>query len=831
MKKSFPSQSPYHSCQSDWQNTQIIFLICAILFSFLFTLTAGASEGQKEVQTTAAEPAEKQGKKNLATFIKYETAFSKSLVDLKNNLGKLVDPEKYQAQISITSEQIDQLDWQVQRAKTDVNIHHEQLSVFDIKLARQELALKKIDKPLTKSIQQLSDWSVEWAERKQELIEWRKTIPPQSTFALVLKNIDELSKTAAGALKIISDKLHPAIETGQQISKLQVKTYTLIVTVEELIRETKTRGFTRTMPFIFSTDFFQLINLRLFQTTWERAKNSFLSMKKVLGDHPTFFLSNLLGIILLATGIRYMGRNIKPSDKCYLFTRKPISVSIFFFLVFYLIFHIALIGSLINLEPVLQILLSFSVILLATIFTRYSHGEIRLLRLFALLLIVTWFLKIIALPAPLMQIFVAAISLLMICYCLWRSRDLQNKKISGIRIIGLRLIIVSFTITFTGMIFGYEQFALNVFTSLIMGVVAAHVVALIYFIVNAALELVLSQIPSKLIKVNRSAIVDRVAPIVGFISGAMFLFIILKEWQIYPSRQAAAKGLLSMGFTLGGMRISPGSVLLIVGTIYLVLMLSKAIQKILLDSVLPRYRVGLGVQLSMVRLIHYSVLVIGFIILLNILGFELTKLTILGGALGVGIGFGLQAIVNNFVSGLILLFERPIKVGDTVEVGNDFGEVKKLGLRATVVSTFDNAEIVIPNSDLITAPVTNWTLSTRQARVKIPVGVAYGSDIQKVLEILMSCAEEHPLVLSQPQPKALFLAFGTSSLDIELRVWTPDFSDRRQLLSELNQEIESEFSLAGIEIPFPQTDLHLRSVDEQAASTLNQGGTLQTSQS
>ncbi len=800
------------------------------MLSLVFVLTAGATEeNKKEVQTTAVDQAEKQEQKNLATFIKYETAFSKSLVDLTDTLGKLVEPEKYQEQISKIAEQIDQLNWQVQRAKTDLNMHHEQLSVFDIKLARQELALKKIDKPLTKSIQQLSGWAVEWTKKKQELIEWQKAIPPQSTFALVLKNIDELNKTATDALDIISNKLYPAIETGQRISKLQVKTYSLIVDVEGLMRETKRRGFEQTMPFIFSTDFFQLINFSLFQTTWERAKSSFLSMKKALADYPTFFLSNLLGIILLATGIRYIGRNIKPSDKCYLFTQKPVSVSIFFFLVFHLIFHGTLIGSLINLEPVFQILLSFSVILLATIFTRYSHGEILLLRLFALLLIVTWFLKIIALPPPLIQIFVPAVSLCMICYSLWRSRDLQKKKMSGVRTIGLRLIIVFFTITCAGMIFGYEQFALNVFTSLLIGVVAAHVVALIYLIVNAALELVLSQIPSKLIQVNRSAIVDRLAPMVGVLSGGLYLFIILKEWQVYPSRQDAAVGLLSMGFTFGGMRISPGSTLLTVGTIYLVLMFSKAIQQILLDSVFPRYRVGLGVQLSMVRLIHYSVLVIGFIILLNILGFELTKLTILGGALGVGIGFGLQAIVNNFVSGLILLFERPIKVGDTVEVGNEFGEVKKLGLRATIVSTYDNAEIVIPNSDLITAPVTNWTLTGRQARVKIPVGVAYGSDIQKVLEILMSCAQEHPLVLSQPQPKALFLAFGTSSLDIELRVWTPDFSDRRQLLSELNQEIESEFALAGIEIPFPQTDLHLRSVDDRAAATLNQGGAQQSS--
>ncbi|MCK5517507.1 MAG: mechanosensitive ion channel family protein, partial [Desulfobulbaceae bacterium] len=546
--------------------------------------------------------------------------------------------------------------------------------------------------------------------------------------------------------------------------------------------------------------------------------------RNILWDHPVFFLCNFLGIILLASGIRYIGRSINPSYKCYPFTQKPVSVSIFFFLNFYLIFHAALIDNLISLEPVLQILLSFSIITLATFFSGYAPTEKRLLRLFALLLIVTWICKIITLPAPLMQFFIAAVSFCMICYCYWRSRDLRKKKKKGIRVTGLRLIIAFFTVTCAGMVFGYEQFALYVFSSFIIGVVAAHVVALIYFIANAGLELILLRIPYKLIQLNRTAIVDSLAPIVGIISGVIYLFIILKEWLVYPSREAVAEGLSSMGFTLGGMKISPEPILLTIGTVYVVFLFSKAIQKILLDSIFPRYRVELGVQLSMVRLIHYSVLVIGFVILLNILGFELTKLTILGGALGVGIGFGLQAIVNNFASGLILLFERPIKVGDTIEIGNEFGEVKKLGLRATVVSTFDNAEIVIPNSDLITAPVTNWTLSTRQARVKVPVGVAYGSDIEKVLEILMACAKENPLVLAEPRPQALFLAFGASSLDIELRVWTPDFSDRKMLHSQLNQEIKSEFSQAGIEIPFPQADLHLRSVDGQATAALNAAG-------
>jgi len=807
-------------------NTQFILFFHVVVLSLLFALTAGAVEKKEQkIPVPESTPVVKQGKeKDLAAFIKYETAFFKSLVDLKQKVGKLVNPQNYHQQIAEIEKQVENLGWQVQMAKTDTNIPYEQLSVFDTKLDRQEQALKKINKPLTKNIQQLSNWLAEWSRKKKELAEWKKIVISDTTLGLILRNVEELNKTAAGALEIINSKLEPAIKTGQKISKLQVKTYGLIVANEELIGERREGGLQQTMPPVFSTAYLNLFTPHLFQIARERASEYFWTTKRALADHPIFLLLNFLGLLLLAATIYYMGRSTKPSDKCYSFTRKPVSVSIFFFLLSYLIFHIGLIGDLINLEPILQICLSFSVILLAPIFNWYSPGEIRLLRLFLLLLIISWFFRIISLPTPLMQLYIAIISFCMICYCFWRKRDLRKRKKSSMAITGLRLIIIFFIVSFAGMIFGYERFAFYIFSSVIIGVVAAHVVALIYLIVMAALELLFLRIPSKLVQTNSTSIVNRLSPIIGFMSGILYLFIVLKEWQIYPSRQAVAEGLLSLGFTAGGIKISPGSILLTAGIVYIILITSKAIQKILLNSIFPRYHMELGVQLSMARLIHYTVLVIGFVILLNILGFELTKLTIIGGALGVGIGFGLQAIVNNFASGLILLFERPIKVGDTIQIGENFGEIKKLGLRATIVNTFDNAEIVIPNSDLITAPVTNWTLTGRQARVKIPVGVAYGSDIQKVLEILMSCAEEHPLVMSQPRPKALFLAFGSSSLDLELRVWTPDFSDRRQLQSELNQEIESEFSIAGIEIPFPQSDLHLRSIDSQAAETLKGNG-------
>ncbi|EFK11702.1 Potassium efflux system KefA family protein [delta proteobacterium NaphS2] len=204
----------------------------------------------------------------------------------------------------------------------------------------------------------------------------------------------------------------------------------------------------------------------------------------------------------------------------------------------------------------------------------------------------------------------------------------------------------------------------------------------------------------------------------------------------------------------------------------------------------------------------------GFLMALVAVGFDFTKLTIILSALGIGVGFGLQNIVNNLVSGLILLFERPVRVGDSIEVNGKWAEIKKIGLRATSVRTFDQADVIIPNSDLVSSQVINWTLSNRRVRLIIPVGVAYGSDVSLVMETLVASARENSKIAVSPSPQVLFLNFGESSLDFELRVWVLDADNRLAVSSELHQEIDRRFREAKIEISFPQRDLHLRSLDE-----------------
>jgi small-conductance mechanosensitive channel len=227
--------------------------------------------------------------------------------------------------------------------------------------------------------------------------------------------------------------------------------------------------------------------------------------------------------------------------------------------------------------------------------------------------------------------------------------------------------------------------------------------------------------------------------------------------------------------------------------------------------VLVRWGVELGVREAIGSLARYTVLAIGLMVVLESVGINLSTLTVFAGALGIGVGFGLQTIANNFVSGLIILFERPIKVGDRVAVGDVLGAVVSISARATTIVTNDNIAVIVPNSAFISQQVTNWSYTGPDVRFNIPIGVAYASDPDVVRQLLLEVADHHPGVLKQPAPDVLFDAFGDSSLNFVLRVWTREYTARPGVLrSELNFLISQTFRFHGIEIPFPQRDVHIR---------------------
>jgi len=227
-------------------------------------------------------------------------------------------------------------------------------------------------------------------------------------------------------------------------------------------------------------------------------------------------------------------------------------------------------------------------------------------------------------------------------------------------------------------------------------------------------------------------------------------------------------------------------------------------------GLLSNAHVDAPTRYAITSILRYVIVIAGTLIGLSQLGMRWSQLQWMAAALTVGLGFGLQEIFANFVSGLILLFERPFRVGDTITVGDLSGRVTRIRTRATTIVDFENKEIVVPNKSFITGQLINWTLSDTTTRVTIKVGVDYGTDPRKVLEILMRAAREHPLVLAEPEPQAWFLTFGASTLDFELRVFVANLADRLVTLNELNIRITELFAEQGITIAFPQLDLHIR---------------------
>jgi small-conductance mechanosensitive channel len=266
-------------------------------------------------------------------------------------------------------------------------------------------------------------------------------------------------------------------------------------------------------------------------------------------------------------------------------------------------------------------------------------------------------------------------------------------------------------------------------------------------------------------------------------------------------------------FKIGALAVTP--IFLCKAVVFLVLLAAVAhfTQKLLLSRILRHVNIGDAAKFALGRFAMYFLFLGGLFVGVQSLGVNLNSLVVFGGALGVGVGLGLQNVVSNFVAGLILLIEQPIRMGDRVETGDTLGDVVRIAARSTWVRTNDNVVIIVPNSDFINNPVTNWTANDPNVRLSVPVGVGYNSDPEKVREILLAAAADNPKVLKDPGPGVLFVDYGDNSLDFVLRVWTEDAHTPAILKSELYFDLFKRFTAAGIELPFPQRDLHIRSSD------------------
>lgn len=420
---------------------------------------------------------------------------------------------------------------------------------------------------------------------------------------------------------------------------------------------------------------------------------------------------------------------------------------------------------------------------------------------------------LLAVPLALYRIFLIGIALSLGSYCLRRLRDIakdipRRRALSAV----FRILVFLFGVTIVAEVLGYHLLAAFFIRGTIKSSFLIFVVWNMRFLF---IHLITSLIQDLFDRINlarrdRHVIFKKIRALFHVFLTLFVILALTTIWGFYDTVFSALTAILNFGVTLRGYVFSVGMVANAALLFYLTLSVAQILCSLLEEEVYPRKNIGMGTGKSINSLITYFAWVVGLFAVFTALGFELRQFAIIAGALSVGIGFGLQNIVNNFVSGLILLFERPIKVGDILDIDGQWGTVEKMGLRSTIIRSATKTQIIIPNSDFVTKKVENLTFSDQDYRLSIKVGVGYNSDTERVRDILVDIAVSHPKIVTEPKPEAYFIEFGEYALYFEMWAWTDDVVAKRQIQNDILLAIDKRFREESIEIPFPQRVVHIR---------------------
>ncbi|MEN8807872.1 MAG: mechanosensitive ion channel domain-containing protein [Desulfobacterales bacterium] len=752
----------------------------------------------------------------LADIIPLATKLTGRLAVLENEIADLLDVSAVRSNYVEIEASLKDPAGQLQRLKESKEYRHGKLVDLREAIEKENKLFEKTSKPLSQAIRQLGAWRTEWLAEKKRWNEWQSALVEDADFDQLESSFAKATATIDTALNLLIPQLQTLLSLQEKAANIQVKIDTLAIELDNLIVDDHRDALLYASPPMLSTEYFTQFSRELSYALRDGLNEISWSGGRFFDRQGWILLiQGFLSLVVIIAVFR--NRRVLNESKRWLFlAARPFSAGLFLGAISTIWFYYY--GG----APAIWKLAINTVAGLS--FARLSGGLVeaswkrKLVYGLMFVLIITELLNVLDFPLPLFRLYTILAALAGLLFCLRCSGESIRQKDSGFYTWSLRLGALFFAAIIVAELWGKAALAQDLLLSLIDSIATVLVFMLFLYMIHGVLEWAFRSSPLRRTTVlykDPDAIIRRVARFIDVaICGLVLLPTILMIWGVYNSLEAATKGLLALGLNLGSLRISVGLLITSAGILYGTFLASWIVQKLLVEEVLARRRVETGVRVSIARLVHYVLIFVGFVLALLALGFEFTKLTIILSALGVGIGFGLQGVVNNFVSGLILLFERPVRVGDYIEIGGNWAEIDKIGLRATTVQTFDQADVIIPNADLITNQVTNWTLSNRRVRLIIPVGVAYGSDVPLVMETLIACAKTSSNVAKAPAPQVLFLSFGESSLDLELRVWVLDAEDRIKVKSELHQEIDRRFREAKIEIAFPQRDLHLRSLDE-----------------
>lgn len=417
-------------------------------------------------------------------------------------------------------------------------------------------------------------------------------------------------------------------------------------------------------------------------------------------------------------------------------------------------------------------------------------------------------------------------------FLLWfyRSKWIERKVAAGSftlysyikRAIPFAVAVLGFA--FVANVFGFASLSFLIGNGLLRACYAAILIYTLVQILSSGIAFLLRVRPfSSLgaVKSNRVKIRLTATRGIKWMGIALWAIVVMRAFSLQDVAYETANAIVGYTVHIGEISFTIGDVLFFVATIWIAVLMSRFIRFVLQEDIFPRMDLGSGASFAISSVVHYLLLISGFLIAIAAVGFELSRFAIVAGAIGLGLGFGLQTIINNFVSGLILLFEQPIKVGDTVQIGQHTGSLMRIGLRASVVRKVDGSDVIVPNSKLVSDEVINWTMLDDRRRIDIPVGVAYGTDPKLVSDVMVSVTRDVEDILSDPSPRALFLGMGDSSLDFELRFWTAESGSWVALRSDIVTKLYNALVEAGVEIPYPQQELTVKAINEDVLASFN----------
>ena len=640
--------------------------------------------------------------------------------------------------------------------------------------------------------------------------------------AELINSIRDLTNTLNRTELDLTKEINSSLSLQTKLSEQNIHVDLTLNKIENLLKEKERDVFAQNAPRIWEsfstvedstglTDQFGKIWKSYLRTADEFIENN---KDRIIQDFILF-----LFFVLIIYTLRFFSKNIKERDDkvslaIKLFER-PISTAFLVFLLFTALFYEDAPDIFFN---IMRILVVFP---LLRILVHILKPVLRIpLFYFCGLVILQQFMTSSGSGTPVERALLLIVTILTLLGLIWfilnkipmKAFEQVANQSRALFISKLSIIIISLAIISN--ILGYVMLGVVIVNGMLNSTYGIILLITAALALNALIVISLQTKPAQKFNIVRnqgSIIKITLAKIINVAVFIWSLFMIMKNFFIKDEVIGWLEETLGRVWEIGNLKISIGNILLFFISIWLAVQIARFVRFILEGDVLPRLNLARGVPGAILSIMTYLIIGFGIIIAMVTAGIDLSSFALLAGALGVGIGFGLQDIVRNFISGLILIFERPIQIGDAVQVDDISGRVLKIGIRSSLIKTWQGAEVIVPNGILISNKLVNWTLSDQLRRIDIKTGVSYGTDVKLVMQTLLKCATDHQQILTKPAPYVLFNDFAESYLEFELRCWTSNYTDWIFIKSEIMLAIDEAFAREKIVIPFPQRDLHLKS--------------------